>query len=310
MNNTNLDKLNALIDTALDIQVRHEGRGPAPAAAVAAQPAPQTREDAETFWRSIRRVEEFQFSPECSFSHSSEIGEKFREIRANLQTMQVDRGVKTLIFSSAHHNEGKTHTVVNAARFMAQHETRRTLLIDCDLRRPKVKDHITFDSECYLEDVLKEKCDLADAVTYSERDNLAVLLSRRGQHNATEMIETLVMKSVLATVRRMFDIVLIDTSPMLSTTDPMVLGAMCDGVIMIVKTGATQRESVEHAISLMHQAKAGVLGVILTQMKSYMPKYLNRYHYFNDIYADIYERTTDSPRERPQKARKKRRKTK
>jgi len=296
MSNDNLGKLNDLINNALDLQEGHGVGGHAPSVGVAVEPRQRrtARADLEEFWSSIRRVDKFRFSPECSFSHSSEIGEKFREIRTNLQTLQVDKGVKTLIFSSAHHKEGKTHTVVNTARFLAQHEDRRTLLIDCDLRRPKIREHILIESDHWLEDVLAGKCNLTDAVVFSEQDNLAVLLTRRGQKSATELIETHMMKTILATARDMFDFVLLDTSPMLSTTDPMVLGAMCDAVIMIVKTGVTQRESVEHAISLMYQANAKVLGVVLTQMKNYIPKYLYRYHYFSDIYADYYQRSADS----------------
>lgn len=308
MSNKNLDKLNDLISIAFDLQASHEHKDAETVAVAPQRPVPPPpKSEVEKFWSSIRRVEKFRFSPECSFSHSSEIGEKFREIRANIQTLQVDRGVKVLVFSSAHHKEGKTHTVVNTARFLAQHENRRTLLIDCDLRRPKVKNHIFVDCERYLEDVLTEKCALTDAIVWSEHDNLALLITRRGQQNATEMLETPTMKKVLETVRHMFDIVLIDTPPMLSTTDPMVLGAMCDGVITVVKAGATQRESIEHAISLMYQANAKVLGVVLTQMKNYIPRYLYRYHYFNDIYSDFYERQSDAD-DAPRKSGKERRK--
>ncbi len=311
MSNENLGKLNNLISTALDLQKEHRPSGSSAAAraVVEPHPLPSTEVDVEEFWRTIRRVERFQFSPECSFSHSSEIGEKFREIRANLQVLQVDRSVKTLVFSSAHHKEGKTHTVVNTARFLSQHENRHTLLMDCDLRRPKIKEHVLVDCEHSLEDVLTGKCELADALVYSEQDNLAVLPTRRGQHSATELLETPAMKKLIADVREMFDFVLIDTSPTLSTTDPMVLGAMCDAVIIVVKASSTQRESVEHAISLMYQANARVLGVVLTQVKNHIPKYLYRYHYFNDVYADFYERLGDSS-EPARKSRRKRRKKK
>lgn len=290
MNNSNLDRLNALFNRSLHSEPAREG----PAVGVLEPPRPREaatpRENIDTkkFWESIRRVSNFDFSPECAFSHSSEIGEKFRELRANLQTLQVDKGVKIVVFSSAHHNEGKTHTAVNTARFMAQNQSRRVLLIDCDLRRPNVKNHIAVHSEKNLEDVLMGRCELADTVVYSEQDNLALLQPRHGMSNATEALETPVIKNVLALARRAFDFIFIDTSPLLSTTDPLVLSAMSDGVILVVRAGFTQRESVEHAISLIYQSNAKVLGVVLSQMKNYIPKYLYRYHYFNDLYSDYY----------------------
>jgi capsular exopolysaccharide synthesis family protein len=298
MKNSNLEKLDSLINIALDLEAAHEAdkRAAATATLSVEKQAPRAGLDATEFWAAVKRVDRFEFSPECSFTHSSEIGEKFRELRANLQTLQVDKGVKTLVFSSSHHNEGKTHTAVNTARFIAQNKGRRTLLVDCDLRRPCVKSHIFTEPDHYLEDVLTGKCQASDAAVYSEQDNLAVILTRHGQPNATEMLEAPAMAQFLATVRRAFDFVIIDTSPILSTTDPMILGAMSDGVILVVKTGFTQRESVEHAISLMYQSNAKVLGVVLSQMKNYIPKYLYKYHYFSDAYSDYY---TDANQKEP-----------
>jgi receptor protein-tyrosine kinase len=289
MKNANLDKLDSLIDTALRLQDEHRTASaplghPSAAARNIAKPLVETAD----FWNAVKRVGKFEFSQECSFSQSSEVGEKFREIRANLQTLQTDKGIKVIVFSSSHHNEGKTHTAVNAARFMAHSKGRKTLLIDCDLRRPQIKNHITAQCDYYLEDILAGKCKITDAVVHSEEDNLSLLLTRRGQSNATEMLEAPAMVKLLATLRQAFDFVIIDTSPILSTTDPMILGAMSDGIILVVKTGFTQRESVEQAISLMYQSNAKVLGVVLSQMKNYIPKYLYRYHYFSDAYSDYY----------------------
>jgi capsular exopolysaccharide synthesis family protein len=268
MKNANLDKLSDLINAALAPSVENEPAAPTAVAAqapAAEKESPRPTLNTKEFWDSIKRVDKFQFSPECSFSRSSELGEKFSELRANLQSLQVDKGIKTVVFSSANHNEGKTHTAVNAARFMADNKGRRTLLVDCDLRNPRVKNHVATQCDFYLEDVLGGKCKASDAIVYSEEDNLAVILARHAQSNAAEMLEAPAMRRFITTVCQTFDFVLIDTSPILSTTDPMMLGAMCDGVILVVKTGETRRESVEHAVSLMHQSNAKLLGVVLTQ---------------------------------------------
>jgi len=262
MRNENLDKLNSLITEALAVEAE-------PPVAATPAPAKENRRatlDTKEFWDSIKRVDKFQFSPECSFARSSELGEKFDDLRANLQSLQVEAGVKTVAFSAAHPNEGTTCTAVNAARFMAENKARRTLLVDCNLRNPHLKNHITTRCDFYLEDFLSGNCKASDAIVYSEADNLAATLTRHAQSGAEEMLKSPATRQFIAAARQAFDFVLIDTPPVLSATDASLLGAMCDGAVLVIKAGATSRESVEHAISLLRQANANVLGVVLSQV--------------------------------------------
>ncbi|MFH1550271.1 MAG: CpsD/CapB family tyrosine-protein kinase [Planctomycetota bacterium] len=285
MHNDNLDKLTGIVKDAVGLLSRDEPP--------ASGPAPRDDSSAATLLSSVQRVDKVQFSEECVFSQSSEIGEKFRELRTNIQTLSSLGKVKTFVFSSCHHHEGKTHTTINTARFMAQYEGRKILLVDCDMRRPTIKDKIDFDFKHGLEDVLSERCRLEDALVHFERENLTVLPTLSGCSDATELLESTLMDKVLQDVRAAFDHVFIDTSPVLSTTDPLVIGAKVDGVILTVQAGTTQRDTVEHAIGLLRQANVRILGVVLTQMKNYLPKYLHRYHYFRDLYADYYRSDAD-----------------
>jgi len=308
MHNDNLDKLTNIVEDAIGLLSRKPGQSSseqAPegdsASAVVAAEQPQPR---KSFVDSILNVEKFEFSEECSFSHSSEIGEKFRELRTNIQTLSVLNKINTFVISSCHHHEGKTHVAINTARFLAQFEDRKILLVDCDIRKPKIKNHIKFEFEHGLEDVLSGKCSIEDAIVFSSQDNLAVLPTLSGRSAATELLESPVMSRVIEDIRKAYDYVIIDTSPVLSTTDPLVVGARADGIIMAIKTGATQRDTVEHAMDLLRQANVRVFGIVLTQMKNYIPKYLYRYQYFYDAYADYY--ASENPADGKTKGKKRR----
>ena len=98
------------------------------------------------------------------------------------------------------------------------------------------------------------------------------------------------MDSVIETLNQNFDFILYDCTPIFSTADPCVLGAKTDGVVLVIKTGMTYRESIEHAQHQVEQGGGTVLGVILNQLQVYLPRYLSRYHYYQDYYTDYYHR--------------------
>ena len=283
--NENLERLTGIVEDAIGLLSKDDGyESPAaPSAGIETTPSPKGKGLGE-----IRCVEKFNFSDECAFSQSSEIGEKFREIRTNIYTLSKVNKINTYVLTSCHHNEGKTHLAINTARFLAQYEGSRVLLIDGDMRRPRIYKRVSADYEFGLEDYLTNKCRLEDALMYSKADNLTVLPSLKGRSSATEMLESDRMNHLMEVARVNFDYVLVDCSPVLSTTDPLVIGPKADGVLITVKSGAVQRDSVEHAIGLMRQANARVVGVVLTQVKDYLPSYLHRYNYFSDVYPTYY----------------------
>ncbi|MFW5798286.1 MAG: polysaccharide biosynthesis tyrosine autokinase [Planctomycetota bacterium] len=243
---------------------------------------------------AIRTVDAFPISRLHDAELSSGASEEFRVLRTNLLSLQERRGIRSLTISSCHHSEGKTTTATNLARFMAKSRDRRILLVDADIRRPKVKEVLGIKVQFGLDDVLMGRCSLDQAMVFSEADNLMVLPTRRGHSNATELLELPLMDSLIETLDKQFDFVLYDSTPIFSTADPGVLGAKTDGIVLVIKAGTTYRESIEHALHQVEQAGGVVLGVILNQLRVYLPKYLSRYHYYQDYYyTDYYHRNRE-----------------
>ena len=86
------------------------------------------------------------------------------------------------------------------------------------------------------------------------------------------------MKRVLATLKSQFDVVIVDAPPVLPVTDPSILAAQADGVLLVVRAGKTQRKTVAQAQALLNQTKANLLGCVLTHVEYYMPGYYRYYH--------------------------------
>ncbi|TXC92428.1 CpsD/CapB family tyrosine-protein kinase [Metabacillus litoralis] len=195
---------------------------------------------------------------------SSEIAEQFRTIRTNIQFSSIDIQHKTLIITSPSSNEGKTTSAINLAISISQ-QGERVLLIDANLRKPKL--HISFNlKESYgLTDVLMGRLPLEEAVFQTQIGKLEVLTSGIIPPNPTEIIGSKAMSYFLKDIKEEYDTVIFDCPPVLETTDTKLLAGQCDGVIMVLKSGKTDREKAVEANRLLHLVRAKVLGVILNE---------------------------------------------
>lgn len=232
-----------------------------------------------------------EWSSSVMAESGTQVAEEIRSLRTNLWTIRLERDIKSIAITSCRHNEGKTTMAINLSLFMAKNRDRRILLIDADLRRPKLKSLGNLKPDLGFDDLLQGRCEPWEVIRYSERDNLYFMPTVRGHSNASELLELPRTSKIIAELRGMFDYIIYDAPPILSTTDPVILGRMVDGVIMAVKANATQRESVEHAQSMLEQVKINIVGVVLTQMRNYIPRYLYRYQYYHDYYHYYYTKT-------------------
>ncbi|MBI4577484.1 MAG: CpsD/CapB family tyrosine-protein kinase [Planctomycetes bacterium] len=240
----------------------------------------------EEFFSRVVRVPRFDIDRHVLVLSGTQLAEEYRQMRTHLQALAAEHGVRVFGLTSCHHAEGKTSTAINTARFLAKSQDSRVVLLDCDLRRPGVKGFLGHEPEAGMDTILAGETELASSMVYSEEDNLHVVFATRGISSAAEALESSRFEAVIATLRPRFDFVVIDTPPLLSTTDPAVIGKRTDGMALVVQAGATQRESVHHARSLLEQVGVQVLGIVLAKVRDYLPrsKYLYRYHYYHDYY--------------------------
>lgn len=207
------------------------------------------------------------------YEKKSPISEQYRTIRTNIQFSAVDTNYKTIVVTSSGPGEGKSTTVANLAVVFAQ-QNKKVLLIDSDLRKPTV--HYTFqiDNTVGVTNVLTGQASLDVAIKPTEIEHLDILTCGPIPPNPAEMLGSEAMKKLLIEASEQYDIIFIDSPPVLAVTDAQILANLADGVILVVKSGQTETEMAIKSKELLGQAKGKLLGVVLNH------KELKQNHYY------------------------------
>lgn len=205
------------------------------------------------------------------------ISEQYRLIRTNILFSSVDKQLKTIMVTSPEPAEGKSTTVANLAIVLAQ-QGKSVLLVDADLRKPSI--HYAFHiSNIYgLTSVLTKRATIGIAISESYVPHLHVLTSGPIPPNPSELLNSNAMETLIQELQVQFDYVLFDTPPVLAVTDAQVLANKCDGVVMVVASGKTQKEQALKAKELLEKAKSPLLGVVVNGIESSNSEYYRAYH--------------------------------
>jgi non-specific protein-tyrosine kinase len=192
----------------------------------------------------------------------SPVSEAYRTLRTNLSFSSLDEPIRTLVVTSPAPDEGKSTTVANLAVTMAQ-GGRRTILVDCDLRRPAL--HTLFDcqAEPGLTNLLLEE-DGTPALQQTQVEGLQLLSSGPLPPNPADLLGSQKIDKVIATLVGSADVVLFDAPPVIAVTDAAVLGAKVDGVLLVIGAGKTRREHAERAKEMLERANVRIVGAALT----------------------------------------------
>ena len=211
--------------------------------------------------------------------------EAFRLLRSSLKWTQRDASAKTLVISSALAEEGKTTASANLAVVYAL-EGKRVLLVDCDMRRPRLHKVFRVPQSPGVAQVLRAGLDPATAVRDTSFPGLSFLPAGRDTDATADFIGSDRMRELLATLSENFDMIIIDTPPVLGVADAVALGPLVDGVLMVVGAGTTDRHAVEQALSQLASAGARVLGAVLNDSRGEVERYgSNDYYGYPGSYA-------------------------
>lgn len=202
--------------------------------------------------------------------------EAYRVLRTNLLFSQGN--LRTLVVTSAAPGEGKTMTAANLAAAIAI-QGRRVLLMECDLRRPSLGRYFEAQTGIDLSAVLLENRPWREAIHPSGVPGLDLLLASRAIPRAAEFLAGAEMKEMLRVLAEQYDMVILDTSPLLVAADATVLGAQVDGVLLVVRTTHTHREAVQQAVQQLSLVGANVVGTVLNDPEGTVARYGHYYDY-------------------------------
>jgi capsular exopolysaccharide synthesis family protein len=198
-----------------------------------------------------------------SVSGNFYLREAYKTLRTNVTFSLADQaGCGVVIVTSALQSEGKSFTAVNLAISYAQAE-QRVLLIDCDLRRPKINRLLSLSNPVGLTNLLLQP-DLRDkAILHSQVSGLDVILSGDIPPNPSELLGSQRMKELLSDLRSQYDYIVLDVPPVNMVTDAVVLAPQSDGVIFVVRMNQTEKGALIRAVEQMKYTQVRILGTVL-----------------------------------------------
>lgn len=190
------------------------------------------------------------------------MAESFRQLRTNLQFVNVEEPAAVIVVTSSVAGEGKSTSAANLAIAFAEAGS-RVLLADADLRRPKIAGLLGIEGSVGLTNVLAGQVDVSDVIQPWGAQGLEVLVSGSIPPNPSELLGSRQMDDLIMLLRDRFDIVIVDTPPLLPVTDAAVAARHADGAVVIVRHGKTRRAAVQRSLETLRAVDARVLGTVL-----------------------------------------------
>ena len=219
-------------------------------------------------------------TPYVSANPRSPMAETFRTLRTNLEFASVDKSLKTILITSPGAGEGKTTVATNLAAVMAQ-ANKRVILLEGDLRRPRVHRALGMSNQIGLSDVFRGQMDIRDVARYSKVKDLAVITSGSLPPNPAELLGSARMAQILARLVDSASVVIIDSPPFV-VADSTVLAAKVDGVLLVLQPGKTHAEAAKTMLAQLNRAGAHVVGVVLNRVSRKTSSYYGYYRYESD----------------------------
>jgi len=280
----------------------------------------------ETVQRILeRRPALAEIDPEALLSHSllithfdpkSPVAEAYRTLRTNIQFARMERSGKVLVVSSPTLQEGKTTTIVNLALTMAQ-SGQKTLLIGANMRRPSIHRFFGIEREPGLSnilvgsaqwrdcirtvaDILMGRFEMEDIMAAPGLDNLHIIEAGPVPANPSELLSTPAMTGFLHSVRDVYDVVLVDTPPILPVTDSAIVASQADGVVLVYQAGKVGRLVLKRAKVHVENVGGKVWGVVLNDVKTEIAGYAYT-QYYTHYYGE--ETVVDRRKDQLQRAR-------
>lgn len=208
------------------------------------------------------------------------VSEAFRTLRTNLQFTSPDRELKTILVTSVGPSEGKSTVSANLAVAWAQ-AGRRVVIVGCDLRKPVLHQMFGLANTPGLTGHLTGQAKLDEVIKPSAIKGLDVLVAGPVPPNPAEILQSQVMVATIEKLRDRYDIVIFDGAPVIAVTDAAVMASKVDGTMLVVRAHEVPKDVALHAKTLLDQANANLLGVVLNGVRPQDQRNYQYYYYYD-----------------------------
>jgi len=214
------------------------------------------------------------------------VSESFRSLRTNLQFSGIDAPLKTLLITSASPSDGKSSVAANLATVIAQSD-KEVVIIDGDMRRPTMHKVFKLSNRLGLSDYFIRTPDkMTGVVKKTAVNGLSIITSGSLPPNPSELLASTKMQDVINLLTKHFDMVILDSPPLLAVTDALILAKSVDGVILVIDPKKTKRGAIQQAVEQLKRLDARLLGIVLNNIKVKRSSYYyNREYYYSKHYG-------------------------
>ncbi|MGB8214212.1 MAG: polysaccharide biosynthesis tyrosine autokinase [Anaerolineales bacterium] len=228
----------------------------------------------------------------------SPVSEAFRSLRTNLQFASVDVPMHSLLVTSPSPSDGKSTVVANLASVIAQ-SGRNVVIVDADLRRPRIHKIFQLSNRSGLSDLFikTQQDNFNGSLKNTEVANLSAITSGSLPPNPSELLSSGRMSEILTQLHDQFNTVILDSPPTLLVTDALVLASRVDGVLLVIKPSVTKWAAFRQAIEQLQQVKANLLGIIVNDVNVNHSRYYYYRGYYRQKYGKGYHYTENGPQE-------------
>lgn len=211
--------------------------------------------------------------------------EAFRTLRTRVQYAITEKNVKTILITSTAPQEGKSTVSSNLAVSFAK-SSLKTLLMDCDLRAPSLQTIFNIKGAKGLAEYLSENSSLDDSIKKSFVQNLDIMVAGKIPNDPAELLSSLQMEDLINKVKNLYDVVIIDTPPIMTVADAEIVTKYVDLSLLVVSANKTELDWMKESIELLKNVKSHFYGVLLNKFNS-KSTYHSYYKYYNKDYKKL-----------------------
>ncbi len=193
-----------------------------------------------------------------------QIAEQFRTLRNSIAALNPEGASRTIVLTSALRREGKTVATLNLGIALAEMPSAQVIVVDANMHNPALEEFLGLPRRQGLADLLDGRLDLDQAIRQTSIRGLAILGAGTLPRNPSELLASERMQTVLNALKQHYRYVLIDTPEAMTTSDASLLGAIADGIVLVVRLGSTPKSYVERTFGLLESLGGNVLGTCLT----------------------------------------------
>ena len=219
------------------------------------------------------------------FDQESPIATEMRRLYSNIRHIDGRSPKRSFLVTSADRGEGKSTVASHLALTVARFRGKKSLVVDADLRKPKLHQIFDVPREPGLFECLNGEIDPLDAVKDTPIENLKVIPAGRRIKSPAHLFEGDIMTEIFEKIKFYYDIVIVDSAPIIPVSDPMLISSVLDGVILVLLAGRTPRNVALRAKNILLDANANLLGVVVNNMSEVLPYYYD-YKYYGYMEGD------------------------